>query len=219
MNEIGALFDWDGVVIDSSAAHERSWELLAEEEGKQLPADHFTQGFGRKNQYIIPHLLNWTEDEVEIERLGDRKEELYREIIKKDGLEIIPGINKFLMDLNINGIPCAVGSSTPRKNLETILDIIGYAPFFKAIVCAEDVRIGKPNPEVFLAGASKLGIAPENCVVFEDAFAGIQAAKAGGMKVVGLATTHKAELLEPEKPDLILNNFLGYDTEKLKALF
>ena len=70
----GAIFDWDGVIIDSSRHHEKSWEMLAEAEGLSLPADHFTRGFGRKNQIIIPEILHWTNDPVEIERIGARKE-------------------------------------------------------------------------------------------------------------------------------------------------
>ena len=154
--KLGALFDWDGVVIDSSKAHEESWDLLGEEVGKPLPEGHFKKGFGRKNQVIIPEILGWTEDAEEIERLGDRKEELYREIVAEKGVDRIPGIEAFLERLNAAGIGCAVGSSTPRKNVETILEMEGFGHFFQAIVCAEDVKNGKPNPEVFLTGASSL---------------------------------------------------------------
>ena len=85
--KIGAIFDWDGVIIDSSAFHEKSWELLAREEKLDLPEDHFKKGFGRKNQYIIPNILKWTDDTDEVERLGDRKEALYRESLSADELE------------------------------------------------------------------------------------------------------------------------------------
>ena len=92
----GALFDWDGVVIDSSKAHEGSWELLGAEEKRALPEGHFKKGFGRKNQVIIPEILGWTDDPDEIERLGHRKEELYREIVVAKGVDRIPGIEAFL---------------------------------------------------------------------------------------------------------------------------
>ena len=128
--KLGALFDWDGVVIDSSKAHEESWDLLGDEVGKPLPEGHFKKGFGRKNQVIIPEILGWTEDAEEIERLGDRKEELYREIVAEKGVERIPGIEAFLERLNAAGIGCAVGSSTPRKNVETILEMEGFGHFF-----------------------------------------------------------------------------------------
>jgi HAD superfamily hydrolase (TIGR01509 family) len=217
--EIGALFDWDGVVIDSSKAHEESWDLLGDEVGKPLPDGHFKRGFGRKNQVIIPEILQWTDDPADIERLGNRKEELYREIVGRKGVDRIAGIEVFLKDLNEAGIPCAVGSSTPRKNVETILEMVGFGAYFQTIVCAEDVSQGKPHPEVFLKGASKLGRAPAHCAVFEDAYAGLRAARAGGMKAIAVSTTHKAVDLAREDPDLILPDFLGFDAERLKQVF
>ena len=217
--KLGALFDWDGVVIDSSRAHEESWDLLGEEVGKPLPEGHFKKGFGRKNQVIIPEILGWTTDTEEIERLGNRKEELYREIVAEKGVDRIPGIEAFLQRLNVAGIGCAVGSSTPRKNVETILEMVGFGAYFQAIVCAEDVTHGKPHPEVFLTGASRLDIEPKNCAVFEDAYAGLQAAKAGGMKAIALSTTHPADALEAESPDLILENFLEFDAVRFSGLF
>ena len=217
--KLGALFDWDGVVIDSSKAHEESWDLLGYEVGKPLPEGHFKKGFGRKNQVIIPEILEWTHDPEETERLGNRKEELYRDIVAEKGVDRIPGIEAFLQSLKEAGIGCAVGSSTPRKNVETVLEMVGFGPYFQAIVCAEDVTQGKPNPEVFLTGASKLALEAGNCAVVEDAYAGLQAAKAGGMKAIALATTHPAEELKDESPDLILENFLGFDAEKFSHLF
>lgn len=217
--KLGALFDWDGVVIDSSKAHEESWDMLGVEEGKSLPEGHFKKGFGRKNQVIIPEILGWTTDPEEIERLGNRKEELYREIVAEKGVDRIPGIEAFLQSLNDAGIACAVGSSTPRKNVETILEMVGFGPYFQTIVCAEDVTQGKPNPEVFLTGASRLGIAPAQCAVFEDAYAGLEAAKAGGMKAIALSTTHPASALEQQGPDLILENFLDFDAPRFGQVF
>lgn len=217
--ELGALFDWDGVVIDSSRAHEESWGLLGEEVGQPLPQGHFKKGFGRKNQFIIPEILQWTNDPDEIERIGHRKEELYREIVTEKGVDCIPGIEDFLENLLDAGITCSVGSSTPRKNVETILGMVGFEPYFQAIVCAEDVTSGKPDPEVFLTGASRLGCDPSNCAVFEDAYAGIQAAKAGGMKAIALSTTHPAQALIPYEPDLILDNFLSFNAIDFRKLF
>ncbi len=217
--DLAAIFDWDGVVIDSSEAHEESWELLGREVGKSMPEDHFERGFGQKNQYIIPEILQWTNHPAEIERLGDRKEELYRQIVAQSGVTCIPGIEDFLRSLNRAGIPCAVGSSTPRQNLETIVEMVGFRRYFQALVCAEDVSRGKPDPEVFLTCASRLGRAPGRCGVFEDAFAGLQAARLGGMKTVALATTHPLEKLESHGPDLILDNFFGYEAKDFSKLF
>jgi HAD superfamily hydrolase (TIGR01509 family) len=186
----GAIFDWDGVVIDSSKHHEESWERLAVEIGKKLPPDHFKKGFGRKNEFIIPNLLRWTEEAAEIHRLSLRKEALYREVVGEWGLEALPGVRAWLERLRNAGVPCAIGSSTHRANIDLSLGLIGLAEFFSGIVTAEDVSHGKPDPEVFVTAAQRISRSPVNCVVFEDAFVGIEAAHAGGMKVVGVATTH-----------------------------
>ncbi len=193
--EFGAIFDWDGVIIDSSAQHERSWELLADEIGKALPEGHFKRGFGKKNERIIPE-LGWATEAAEIHRLGLRKEELYRELVRRDGVSPLRGARELLMMLREAGIPCAVGSSTHRENIETICEITGLRSFFAVMVTAEDVSHGKPDPEVFLKGAEKLGVAPGRCIVFEDALVGLEAARAGGMKSVGVATTEGIEVLE-----------------------
>lgn len=190
---IGAIFDWDGIVIDSSQAHEESWELLAAEENLPLFEGHFKQGFGRKNQWIIPNSLKWTDDPVQIERLGSRKEALYREIIAERGIDALPGVRELLDFLRAEGIPCVVGSSTPRLNVETIMDVLDVRSYFSGICAAEDVTHGKPDPEVFLKAAAKINREPARCVVFEDAHYGIEAALAGGMKAVAVGTTHPLE--------------------------
>jgi len=192
---IGAIFDWDGVVIDSSAAHKRSWEQLAEEKQLPLPDDHFEQSFGRKNHFIIPNLFDWTHDESQIQALSDRKEELYRAILKLEGIQALPGVHDLLEYLKSQEIPCCVGTSTPRINVETIMDVIGVREYFQGIISAEDVHHGKPDPEVFLLAAQKINRDPARCLVFEDAHYGIEAGLRGGMKVVAVATTNPLEAL------------------------
>jgi HAD superfamily hydrolase (TIGR01509 family) len=197
INELGVIFDWDGVIIDSSRQHELSWERLAAEQKASLPPDHFVRGFGRKNELIIPDILDWTQDPAEIHRLSLRKEALYREIVIEQGLSALAGVAEFLNLLQAAGVPTCVGSSTHRLNIDTILEVMGFAGLFDDIVTAEDVAEGKPHPEVFLKAAGKIDRTPAHCVVFEDALAGIEAGKAGGMKVVGVATTHDAATLTP----------------------
>jgi beta-phosphoglucomutase family hydrolase len=195
MSKFAAIFDWDGVVIDSSTQHEKSWELLAAETGKPLPTGHFKKGFGKKNQVIIPDVLAWSHDPEEIQRLGDRKEELYRELVSEGGMTILPGASELLAALKASGIPRAVASSTSRTNLEAIFASTGLHQFFDAVVSAEDVVKGKPAPDVFLKAASLLGVPPKSCIVFEDALFGIEAAQRAGMKVVAVATTNPLDIL------------------------
>ena len=186
----GVIFDWDGVVIDSSAQHEKSWELLAEEIQKPLPADHFKEGFGKKNQEIIPGLLRWSEDPEEIRKLGERKEELYRELVREQGVAVLPGARELLEALKSASIPRSVGSSTPRSNLDAIFAATGLDRLFDAVVCGDDVANGKPAPDVFLLAATRLGLSPSDCLVIEDAHVGIEAAHRAGMKVLAVATTN-----------------------------
>jgi HAD superfamily hydrolase (TIGR01509 family) len=188
----GAIFDWDGVVIDSSASHEKSWELLAAEEGRSLPGDHFTLGFGRKNEFIIPEILGWTTEPAAIARLSLRKEALYRELVAGSALDPMPGVREWLERLRDAGVPCSVGTSTHLANIELSMEKTGLAPFFRGMITSENVHLGKPNPEVFIKAALLVRRDPEKCVVFEDSFAGLKAARNGGMKAVAVATTNTA---------------------------
>jgi len=192
----GIIFDWDGVIIDSSRQHEKSWQLLAAEQKRTLPDNFFHRSFGMKNENIIPELLGWTTDPGEIRGLSKRKEEFYREIITHDQISLLPGVKELLDALKAESVPRAIASSTPRANIDCVMDRLGLSGYFPVIVTGEDVRNGKPNPEVFLLAASRLGIAPAQCVVLEDAHVGVAAALAGGMKVIAVATTHPAGSLK-----------------------
>jgi len=191
----GAIFDWDGVIINSAAQHEVSWDRLARECGKALPENHFKRGFGMKNEVIIPELLGWTTAPVEIRLLSLRKEAIYREVVREQGMTALPGVESWLRTLHDEGIPCVIASSTHRENITTTLDVLGLEPFFAAIVTAEDVKRGKPDPEVFLTAAQRIGVEPADAVVFEDALVGITAAHAAGMRVVAVATTEPMDNL------------------------
>jgi beta-phosphoglucomutase family hydrolase len=191
----GAIFDWDGVIINSAAQHEISWDRLARECGKTLPENHFKRGFGMKNEVIIPELLGWTTAPVEIRILSLRKEAIYREIVREQGIEALTGVEPWLRTLRDEGIRCVIASSTHRENITNTLDLLGLESFFTDIVTAEDVKRGKPDPEVFLTAAKRIGVEPADAVVFEDALVGITAAKAAGMRVVAVATTEPHDKL------------------------
>lgn len=182
------IFDWDGVVVDSSAHHERSWEILAARRGLPLPAGHFKRGFGKKNNVIIPD-LGWAADPAAIDTLAREKEETYRDLVRQHGIEALPGVRALLEALQQADIPCAIGSSTERANLDLLLDLMDLRKFFRAIASGDDVLHGKPDPAIFLLAAERLGVAPENCLVIEDALVGIEAARRAGMAVLAVATT------------------------------
>ena len=155
-----------------------------------LPEGHFKLGFGKKNQIIIPEILGWATDAAEIAVLSDRKEEIYRELVGQSGVQILPGARELVSALRLEGIPRAIGSSTPRRNLDAIFAATGLQEFFDAVVCGDDVVDGKPAPDVFLLAAQMLGLPPAECLVVEDAHAGIEAARRAGIPVLAVATTN-----------------------------
>ncbi len=195
MRPWGVLFDWDGVILDSSALHERSWERLAEETGWTLPPGHFKRGYGMKNEVIIPEMLGWTRDAAEIHRLSLRKEALFRELAAAHGVRALPGVVEWLAELDRHGVPRAIASSTHRENIDVLLRLLGLGGF-QAIIASEDVSRGKPDPEVFEKAAAALRLPAERCVVIEDTHAGIAAARSAGCRVVAVTTTHPADTLQ-----------------------
>ncbi len=218
-NAIGALFDWDGVIIDSHDQHEESWSKLAVEENKKLPENFFKMTFGMRNENIIPNFFStWINvtNHREITRLANRKEEIYREIIISDGIEPLPGVQDLLRSLKSEQIACSIASSTPIANIEAVMSIIKLSDYFDAITAAEDVSNGKPSPEVFLKAAEKIKVDPKNCVVFEDAHVGIEAGLAANMHVIAVATTHPIESLG--NAHTVTENLKSIDAEKIKML-
>ncbi len=214
---MGLLFDWDGVIIDSSAHHEESWNRLAQERGFKLPADHFLKGFGMKNEIILSSILNWSQNPEEILQLSLHKEVLYRQIIQEWGIAPMRGLKILLDRLQDEKIPCAIASSTHRQNITTTLEILGLENYFQKIVSAEDVKQGKPDPEVFLLAAKSIGCEAKNCIVIEDAPMGIEAALAGGIKAIGITTTHPKTVLA--KAHLVIRRLDELDIHRLEGLF
>jgi len=217
---LGVIFDWDGVIIDSHDQHRRAFYQVAAELGKPFSDELFAKCFGMRNQSILGPLLGWVDpaDTGRIQELADHKEQIYRDILKQTGIDPLPGVLELLEELGEHGIPCSVGSSTPHENIRTIMEITGLERYFAAVTAAEDVRNGKPDPEVFLVAASRIGREPAHCVVFEDAFVGLEAARRGGMKAIGVATTHPAEKLT-DHADLVVGRLTEISLSRIRGLW
>lgn len=213
----GAIFDWDGVIIDSSLQHQKSWQRMSERDGLPLADGFFKTAFGMKNERIIPELLGWSDDPTEIKRLGERKEAFYREVVAEDGIVALEGVEVWLRALKEADVPCVIGSSTCRVNIESVIDQIGLRDYFVDIVSGDDAVHGKPHPEIFLTAASRIGLPPEHTVVFEDAYVGIEAARAGGMKVIAVASTNDAASLQ--HADRVVHRLDELRVEDLSAWF
>ena len=190
----GVIFDLDGVLVDSSRLHWESWQRVGAERGFEMSEELFWETFGMPNSLIFERLFGKPLPPEEAQELSERKEEIYRKLAA-GRLKPLPGAVELLGALKDAGFRIALGSSTPMSNIRVILDAVGVRPFFDAIVCADDVTRGKPDPEVFLKAAERLGLPPARCVVVEDAVVGIQAAKAAGARCLAITTTHPREKL------------------------
>jgi len=191
MNTIKAcIFDLDGVIVDTAVYHYKAWKRLANSLGFDFTEHQNEQLKGVSRVRSLELILGWggiTKTPAEQEALATEKNNWYVDMISHmTPDEILPGAKEFVQSCRDAGIKTALGSAS--KNSMTILEKIGMVDMFDAVIDGNKVSKAKPDPEVFLKGAEELGIPPENCVVFEDAIAGIEAAHNGGMKAVGIGS-------------------------------
>ena len=156
-------------------------------EGLELSYQQFLDSFGQRNDRILATWLGDAIPKDRIQRIGDAKEALYREFATREGLVVLPGAREWVGRLRHSGWRQAIASSAPRANVTVMLEAVGIAGLIDAVVSAEDVTRGKPEPDVFLAAADRVNVLPARCVVVEDAAAGIEAARRGGMPSIGVS--------------------------------
>lgn len=200
------LWDLDGTLVDSEEYHWLAWRDSMATEGVSLTHEQFLRTFGLRNDAIVPQWIPDATPEI-IERIAMAKEQHYRRLVREGGLEPLPGARHWTERLAQTGWRQAIASSAPRENLDVVLAVIGLASFFQAIVSAEDVTKGKPDPQVFLTAASRLGSAPAQSIVVEDAAAGIEAASRAGMRSIGVRPNLPATLAVSNLTDLPPNAF------------
>ncbi len=194
------LWDVDGTLIDSAEYHWLSWRDTLAREGFDLTHEQFLSTFGQRNEEILRRYFKSGITASDIERISASKEESYREMIRTGGIEPLPGVRDWLARLQADGWRQAVASSAPPLNIEVILSALDIGKYFNALASAEEVERGKPDPQIFLAAAVKVGTPPDRCIVVEDAPAGIEAARRAGMRSIGVLSTH--QFLEA---DLVVN--------------
>jgi beta-phosphoglucomutase family hydrolase len=198
------IFDMDGVIVDNHQWHFKAWVEFGLQHGIKITKEEFSRHFGSTNELIITGLFGNNFSSEEIIALGEEKEAIYRQLYKPV-IKPVEGLKGFLQYLKDNGIPIALATSAPGSNVEFTLDATGLKDFFNVITDSSMVSRGKPDPEVYLVTAAKLGVAPAECVVFEDSVAGIQSALNAGMHVIGVATTLKSEELLMYVKEIIMN--------------
>jgi beta-phosphoglucomutase family hydrolase len=188
------LWDMDGTLLDSAEYHWHAWRETLAAEGFELTYEQFVATFGQRNDTILRGWLGADLPAPEIDRIGGAKEALYRQFVRERGVKLLPGVGRWLERLHAAGWRQAVASAAPRQNVEAILAALAIGTYFAAITSAEDVQRGKPDPQVFLLAAARLGAAPARCIVVEDAPAGVEGAHRGGMRAIGVRSSH-AELV------------------------
>ncbi len=203
---LGVIWDVDGTLVDTAELHFRAWEELCRELGRPFTRADFAATFGRRNPEILHILFGDRFTPREVDDLGERKEERYRAAARQQGVSLLPGVRALLEGLKAAGFLQAIGTSAPRVNLDLILALTDTARSFDAWSTAEDTQRGKPDPQVFLVAAERLAVEPARCLVVEDAPAGVQAAKAGGMKclAVNFVGHHPDAALRDAGADLVV---------------
>jgi beta-phosphoglucomutase len=178
----------DGTLIDSAEYHWLTWRDTLAVEGHALTDEQFASWFGQRNDTILRRYFGDGITPAEIARLGGAKEAAYRDMVRARGIEPLPGVRRWLLRLRDTGWRQAVASSAPPENIEVIIQVLGLDGIFDAWVSAEEVAHGKPAPDVFLRAAEKVGVPPARSVVVEDAPAGVEAGRRGGMHTIGLTS-------------------------------
>jgi HAD superfamily hydrolase (TIGR01509 family) len=209
-----AIFDHDGVLVDSLALHQHAWVEMGRRTGLAITAEFIRETFGMTNPSIFRKLLGDQLLPDDAQRYSDLKETCYRELARQR-IVLLDGVRTLLDALSEHGALLAIGSSGVRANLDLTVEVCGLAGRFASIAALEDIEHGKPHPQVFLVAAAKAGVTPGRCVVFEDAVVGIQAARAAGMYAVGLTTTHPAASLWDAGADEVVERLSGYDVPAL----
>jgi beta-phosphoglucomutase family hydrolase len=192
MNDARAvLWDMDGTLIDSEEFHWESWRQTMANEGLPITREKFLASFGQRNDSILQLWLGPSASAERMEAIANGKERLYRTLIRKHGIAPLPGVADWVSRLSREGWFQVVASSAPSANIKAVLEALNAAEHFQGVVSAEDVRRGKPDPEVFLTAAARVNVEPARCIVVEDAVAGVEAARNAGMRSIGVSRNGK----------------------------
>lgn len=209
---VAFIFDMDGVIIDSNPFHKIALKQFCQKYGQDLSEEQLREKiYGRTNRDWITNVFGRL-DEKKLRAYAEEKEALFRKIYEQD-VHALNGLINFLEAMDRLGIPRAIATSAPWANVDFTLSHTGIEKYFPVILDDSFVSKGKPDPEIYIKTVEALGLAPENCVVFEDSLSGVSAGKQAGCKVVGVTTTHSRE--ELSETDLVINDFTEIDPKSL----
>ena len=215
--DFAVIFDMDGVICHTNPYHSRAFRAFFAKRDLNPSDEEFAQHmFGKSNSYILKHFLQREIVGEEFGQMEDEKESLFRQLYEPY-VEPIANFSAFLQDLKNHGVKTAVATSAPRANLDLISGKLDLPASMDSFMASEDVTRHKPDPQVYLTSAERLGMKPEDCVVFEDSFSGVSAAINAGMKVVGVLSSHSKEELPP--CDEYIEDYSGMTFERVGRLF
>ena len=195
------IFDMDGVIVDSTECDFLAWKRVFDDAGVKFSRSRYKASMGKRGVEVVKACMPWEVGDEEAQSFQDKKLQYFmEECIEKKGIKMIEGIGEFVELVMKNDYQVALATAAVKERAEVVLEFTNLKEYFPVVVAGDQVSKGKPDPETFLKAAEKLGRAPEECVVIEDAPNGVRAAKAGGMKCIAITTTHsKDELGEADK--------------------
>jgi len=209
------IWDLDGVIADTAPYHLKAWQETFRKRGIEFTEDDFRHSFGLRNDAILAGILGKEISNEEINSISYEKEAAFRRIIGQN-INPLPGVMELMKSLAAAGFQMALASSTPRENITLVIGSLGIKNYLQCMIAAEDVVRGKPDPQVFLLAAQGLGVEPGNCVVIEDAVAGVAAARSAGMYCLAVTTTHPRGSLK--EADLIVDTLEAVTVNTLQKL-
>ena len=211
------IFDMDGVIVNNHHYHYKAFQAFCKKYNFPLTENYYKENFnGRVMAEIVEIIFNEKLSREDVLKYEEEKEKMYRELYAPD-IKPVDGLTDFLKELKDNGIPTAIATSAPTKNVEFTMKHTGVDKYIDVIVDSSGVTKGKPDPEIYLKAARLINMPPENCLVFEDAILGIKAGKGAGMKVIALATTHAKEELKDHSQQII-PSFKDFRLKSLSAV-
>lgn len=206
------IFDVDGTMLDNNQYHKQAWQQFLKQQGREITDEEFNEKIsGRTNMDAVQHIYGKRMSEEEAAKYYLEKEEIYRKLYRPH-IKEIAGLKVFLNDLKQQDIAMAIATSGIQVNIDFMFEHLPVKEYFTEIIMAKDINKGKPDPEIFTTTAKALSVAAKDCVVFEDSLAGVKAAKAAGMKVVALTTTHSKD--ELKQADWVVDDYkqINYNT-------
>jgi len=212
------IFDMDGVMVDSNPYHLAKWIDFLNE--RQIPFDHATLPkliLGKRNDTLFRHFLGQDLAHDETKRLSEEIEAIFRKVFKAHA-KPLPGLDRLIRECHEAAVPMAVASSAMKKNVDFVVEALGYHEYFRVVVTGDEVTHPKPDPEIYLKAARRLEVEPAQAVAFEDSYVGVGAAKNAGMKCVAVASSFPIEDLRP-LADLAVPSFEAVSLDRLQELF